>query len=90
MRPNPQETADLINLLKKSLMENFIFYAVWENTQPENMRDIVFEKKKGYGGTVTRTRDYAEKAVRKVPQKRRYEKFRKIHKKKSVLELLFW
>ena len=53
------------------------------------MRHIVFEKKKGYGGTVTRTRDYAEKAVRKVPQKRCYEKFRKIHKKKSVLEPLF-
>ena len=28
MWPNPQETADLVNLLKKSLMENFIFCAV--------------------------------------------------------------
>ena len=53
------------------------------------MRDVVFEKKKGYGGTVNRTRDHAEKAVRKVPQRRYYEKFRKIQKKKSVLESLF-
>ena len=28
MWPNPEETADLANLLKKSLMENFIFCAV--------------------------------------------------------------
>ena len=28
MWPNPQETADLVNLLKKSLMENFIFCVV--------------------------------------------------------------
>ena len=27
-RPNPQETADLSHLLKKSLMENFIFCVV--------------------------------------------------------------
>ena len=28
MWPNPQETADSVTLLKKSLMENFIFCAV--------------------------------------------------------------
>ena len=38
-----------------------------ENTQPENIRDIAFEKAKGRGGTVNRTNDYAEAAVRKVP-----------------------
>ena len=53
------------------------------------MRDIVFEKKKGYGGTVNRTRDYAEKAVRKVPQRRYYEKFRKIQKKKICAGVSF-
>ena len=35
-----------------------------ENTQPENMCDIVFEKAKVHGGTVNRTSDYAEAAVR--------------------------
>ena len=28
MWPNPQKTADLLHLLKESLMENFIFCAV--------------------------------------------------------------
>ena len=31
-----------------------------ENTQPENMCDIVLEKAKGRGGTVNRTSVYAE------------------------------
>ena len=34
-----------------------------ENTQPENMRDVVFEKTKGRSGTVNRTSVYAEAAV---------------------------
>ena len=34
-----------------------------ENTQPENMCDIVFEKTKGRGRTVNRTSAYAEAAV---------------------------
>ena len=33
-----------------------------ENIQPENMREIVFEKKKGRGVTVNRTSVYAEVA----------------------------
>ena len=37
-----------------------------ENTQPENMCDIVFEKTKGRGGTVNRTSVYPEAAVRRV------------------------
>ena len=36
-----------------------------ENTQQENMCDIVFEKAKSRGGTVNRTSVYAEGAVRK-------------------------
>ena len=36
-----------------------------ENTQPENMYDIVFEKTKGRGGTVNRTSVYAKAAVRR-------------------------
>ena len=31
-----------------------------ENTQPENMRDIAFEKTKSRGGTVNRTSVFAE------------------------------
>ena len=31
MSPNPQYTADLFTLLKKSLMENFIFCTVFEH-----------------------------------------------------------
>ena len=37
-----------------------------ENTPPENMCDIIFEKAKGRGGTVNRTKVYAETAVRRV------------------------
>ena len=37
-----------------------------ENTQPENMYDIVFEKAKGCGGKLNRTSVYAEAAVRSV------------------------
>ena len=37
-----------------------------ENTQPENMCDIVFQKVKGRAGTVNRTSDYAEAAVQGV------------------------
>ena len=47
-----------------------------ENTQPENMCDIVFEKAKGRGGTVNRMSDYAQAAIRRVLLKRCYEKFR--------------
>ena len=37
-----------------------------ENIQPENMRDIVFEKAKGCGGIVHRTNVYVEAAVRRT------------------------
>ena len=34
-----------------------------ENTQPENICDIVFEKAKSRGGTINRRSVYAESAV---------------------------
>ena len=37
-----------------------------ENTQPENICDIVFEKTKGHGGIVNRKSVYAEAAVQRV------------------------
>ena len=53
------------------------------------MCDIVFEKAKGRDGKKNRTSVYAETAVQGVLQKRYYEKFRRIHKKTSVLESFF-
>ena len=41
-----------------------------ENTQSENICEIVFEKTKGRGRTVNRTSIYAEAAVRRVPLKK--------------------
>ena len=61
-----------------------------ENTQPENMCVIVFEKTKGRGGTVNRTSVYVEAAVQSVLWKKYHEKIRGIHKKRSVPESLFW
>ena len=40
-----------------------------ENTQPENICDIVFEKIKGRGGIVNRTSAYAEGLLPKVSLK---------------------
>ena len=37
-----------------------------ENTQPENVFDIVFKKAKDCGGTVNRTSVFAEAAVRRA------------------------
>ena len=37
-----------------------------ENTQPENMCDIVFERAEGLGETVNRTSVHAEVAVERV------------------------
>ena len=51
-----------------------------ENSQPENMCGIVFEKAKGCGGTVKRMSVYAEAADQRV---------QKVQKKKSALESLF-
>ena len=34
-----------------------------ENTQPENMCDVVFDKAKGRGGTVNRKDGYAQAAI---------------------------
>ena len=59
-----------------------------KNTQPEKMCDIVFEKAKGRGRKVNRASVYAEAAVRRVLLKSCYEKFRRIHKKTSVMESL--
>ena len=43
-----------------------VYKLSWENTQPENMCDIVFEKAKGCVGKVNRMSVYAEEAVRRV------------------------
>ena len=44
----------------------FQFYKLSrENTQPENMCDIVFEKAQGRAGKVNRTSVYGEAAVQK-------------------------
>ena len=46
----------------------FQFYKLnWENTQPKNMCDIVFEKAEGRGETVNRTSVYAKATVRRAP-----------------------
>ena len=58
-----------------------------ENTQSQNMCDVVFEKTKVHGGTVKRTSVYAEAAVRRVLLKS--EGFCRIHKKTSVRESIF-
>ena len=60
-----------------------------KNTQSENMCGIVFEKAKGRSWTVNRTSFYGEAAIRRVLEKRCYEKFCKIHKKTSVPVSLF-
>ena len=60
-----------------------------ENTQPEDMCDIVFEKLQGRAGKVNRTSVSAEAAVQRVLKKRFYEKFPRIHKETSVPESLF-
>ena len=60
-----------------------------ENTQPENMCDILFKKAKARGGTVKRMSDYGEPDDRKVLYKECYEKIRKIYKKTSVPESVF-
>ena len=52
-----------------------VFKLSRENTQPENMCDIIFESTKGI---------YAEATVHWVLTKSCYEKFRRIHKKTSA------
>ena len=54
------------------------------------MCDIVFEKAKGRGRTVNRASVYAEAAVRRVLYERCYEKLRRIYKKTSVPESLWY
>ena len=44
---------------------------------------------KGRGRTVNRASVHAEAAFKRVPLKRCYKKFRRIHKKTSVPESLF-
>ena len=53
------------------------------------MCDIVFEKAKGPDRTVIRMSVCSEAAVPRALHKRRYKKFRRIHKKKSVPESIF-
>ena len=60
-----------------------------KNTQPEKMCNIVFENAKDRSRKVSRASVYAEAAVRRVLSKRCYGKFRRIHKKTSVMEYLF-
>ena len=44
MRPNPQETADLVTSTKKSLMENFIFYAVFIKKRLQHRSFLLFSE----------------------------------------------
>ena len=53
------------------------------------MCEIVFKKAKGRGGTVNRSSVYGKATVRRVLQKRCYEKFCRNHKEKSVAVSLF-
>ena len=53
------------------------------------MCDIIFEKVKVPDGKVNKTSGYAEAEVRRVPLKRFYEKFCRIHKETSVPESVF-
>ena len=50
-----------------------------QNSQPENVCDIIFEKAKCHGSTVNRTSVYGEAAVQRVPWKRCFEKFTRKH-----------
>ena len=60
-----------------------------ENTQPENMCDIVFETTKGRGGTVNRTSVKSKSSRPKGSLKKYSNKFCRIHKKTPVPESLF-
>ena len=66
-----------------------VFKLIQENTQPQNMCDIVFKVTASRGGAMSRAGIYAETAVRRVFWKGCYEKFHRIHKKTSVLVSLF-
>ena len=61
-----------------------------ENTQPENMCDIVFEKVQGRAGKVNRASVSTEVAIRRVLLKRFYDKFPRIHTKKYLRRNLFF
>ena len=73
-----------------SLLLFTVYKLSQENTQLENMCNIIFEKVQSRVGKVNRVNVvYAEAAIRKVLQKRFYENFPRIHKKTSVPESLF-
>ena len=61
---------DLVFYFTKSFIVEHLPIQVYklsqENTQPENMRDIVFEKTKSRGGTVNRTSVFAEVAAWRI------------------------
>ena len=44
-----------------------IYKLTLDDTHPENMCDIIFEKAQGCAGKVNRTSVYAEPAIRRVP-----------------------
>ena len=54
----------------------------WQNTQPENICDTVFQKVKGHGRTINRASVYPEAAVRRVFKKgvmRNFAQFTRKH-----------
>ena len=84
------ENRFLARLEKLSLFLFTVYKLSQENTQLENMCNIVFEKVQGHVGKVNGADVfYAEGAIRRVLQKRFYENFPRIHKKTSVPESLF-
>ena len=50
-----------------------------QNTQPENVCDIIFEKAKCHESTVNRASVYVKSTVGRVPWKRCFEKFTRKH-----------
>ena len=73
-----------------SLLLFLVYKLSRENTQPENICDIVFEKAQGRAGKVDKTSVYAEAALRRFFKNRFMRNFAEFaKKKKKVLEPLF-
>ena len=60
-----------------------------ENTQPENMCDIVFEKAEGRRGKVNRTSVYVEVVVRRILKKGDMRNFEEFTKKNICARIYF-
>ena len=60
-----------------------------ENTQPENMCDIFFEKAKGRGVTVNKTSVYAEAAIQRVLLKKVMKNFAEFTRKHLCQDVAF-